>query len=105
MSARDEKLFNGPNQTRFRRTQSLCLILRKRRLDTGNLFLRKVLATTICELKENSFPSLREGDTRELLVLQTRVNSKIRITIVTIYIIVITKWSLLVVGSANKGQF
>ena len=72
MSARNEKLFNGPNQTRFRRTQSLCLILRKVRLDTKNLLLIKVLLLKVCELQENTFPYLGEGDTNfhDTLIVQ-----------------------------------
>ena len=62
MSARNEKLFDGPNQTRFRFTGLFILMkeLLPKNLDTL-LFSRR----TICELKDkNTFPKVREGDSR-----------------------------------------
>ena len=47
----------GPNQTRFRRTQSLCLILKERKTQYQNLLVSKVLLTKVCELIEKT-PSL-----------------------------------------------
>ena len=41
-----------------------------------NLLLRKVLATRICELKENSFPRLREGDTPQGKARVSKLHAK-----------------------------
>ena len=57
MSARSEKLFNRPNQTRFRFTGLFTL---KKELLPKDLLLRKVFRETICELIDKT-PSLRLG--------------------------------------------
>ena len=57
MSARSEKLFDGPNQTRFRFAELFTL---KKELLPKNLLLRKVIARPICELTDKT-PSLRLG--------------------------------------------
>ena len=57
MSERNEKVFNGPNQTRFRFTGLFTL---KKELLPENLLLRKVLLLKVCELKEKT-PSLWLG--------------------------------------------
>ena len=77
MSERNQQLFLGPNQTRFRRIQSLCLILKGKKTQYRNLLLRKVLLLKVCELLENTFPTLGKVTTFTIFNKTRYLNSLI----------------------------
>ena len=65
MSERSEKLFNGPNQTRFRLTGLFHL---RERIVTEKPFTQESFDTKSLRVeRRNTFPKVREGDNCDIL--------------------------------------